>query len=147
MSKLKDKVAVVIGGRAVIGIGTAQEFVAQGAKVIITGRDQKKIDEAVGMLGGDTVGIRADGANLVDTKNLVAKVKEQSGFIYILFVNAGVAMQQPVGQIIEATFDTIDDINFKGAVFTPEKFIPILRNEASIIHMTSDSAFTSSLGT
>lgn len=147
MSKLKDKVAVVIGGSAGIGFGTAQEFVAQGAKVIITGRDQKKIDEAVGMLAGDTVGIRADAANLDDTKNLVAKVKAQFGFVDILFVNAGVAMQEPVGQITEATFDTIVDINFKGAVFTTEKFIPILRNEASIIHMTSVSAFTFSLGT
>ena len=147
MSKLQDKIAVVIGGSAGIGFAAAKEFIAQGAKVVITGRNQKTIDEAVETLGSNTVGIRADAANLNDTENLVAQVKAQFGNVDVLFVNAGVALQEPIGQITEATFDTIVDINFKGAVFTTEKFIPILKDEASIIHMTSVSAFTFATGT
>ena len=147
MSKLEGKVAVVTGGSAGIGFATAEEFIAQGAKVIITGRNQQTIDDAVEKLGSNAIGIRADAANLSDTESLVAQVQSQFGKVDVLFVNAGVAMQEPVGQITEETFDTIVDINFKGAVFTTEKFIPILNDGASVIHMTSVSAFTFATGT
>jgi len=147
MSKLEGKVAVVTGGSAGIGFATAEEFIAQGAKVVITGRNQQTIDDAVKKLGSNATGIRADAANLSDTESLVAQVQSQFGKVDVLFVNAGVAMQEPVGQITEETFDTIVDINFKGAVFTTEKFIPILNDGASVIHMTSVSAFTFATGT
>ena len=147
MSKLEGKVAVVTGGSAGIGFATAEEFIAQGAKVVITGRNQQTIDDAVKKLGSNATGIRADAANLIDTESLVAQVQSQFGKVDVLFVNAGVAMQEPVGQITEETFDTIVDINFKGAVFTTEKFIPILNDGASVIHMTSVSAFTFATGT
>jgi NAD(P)-dependent dehydrogenase (short-subunit alcohol dehydrogenase family) len=147
MSKLEGKIAVITGGSAGIGFATAKEFIAQGAKVVITGRNQSSIDEAVAKLGSNAIGIRADAAKLSDTENLVAQVQAQFGKVDVLFVNAGVALQEPVGQVTEETFDTIMDINFKGAVFTTEKFIPILNDGASIIHMTSVSAFTFATGT
>jgi len=147
MNKLNNKVAVVTGGSAGIGLATAKEFIAQGAKVIITGRNQKTIDEAVEILGKNAIGVQADASKITDTENLVAQVKSQFGKVDVLFVNAGVALQEIVGQITEETFDTIVDINFKGAVFTTEKFIPILNDGASIIHMTSVSAFTFARGT
>ena len=147
MNKLEGKVAVVTGGSAGIGFATAKEFIAQGAKVVITGRNQQTIDEAVEKLGSNAVGICADAAKLSDTENLVAQVQVQFGKVDVLFVNAGVALQEPVGHVTEETFYTIVDINFKGAVFTTEKFIPILKDGASIIHMTSVSAFTFATGT
>ncbi|MDR7127922.1 NAD(P)-dependent dehydrogenase (short-subunit alcohol dehydrogenase family) [Algoriphagus sp. 4150] len=147
MSKLKNKVAVITGGNSGIGYATAVEFIAQGAKVVITGRNQKTIDEAVEKLGSDAIGIRADVTSLVDTENLAAQVRSIYGKVDLLIVNAGVALQEPVGQLTEETFDTISDINFKGAVFTTEKFIPILNDGASIIHVTSVSAYSYATGT
>lgn len=147
MSKLKDKVAVITGGSSGIGFATAKEFIAQGAKVVITGRNQQAIDEAVEKLGGSATGIRADAVKISDTENLVAQVKSTFGKVDILFVNAGVPSQEPIGQITEEAFDTVADINFKGAVFTTEKFIPILNEGASIIHNTSVSAYTFATGT
>lgn len=147
MSRLKDKIAVVTGGSAGIGFATAKTFIEEGAKVVITGRNQKTIDEAVAKLGDRATGIRADAAKLADTENLVAQVRSKYGKVDILLVNAGVALQEPVGQLTEEIFDTISDINFKGAVFTTEKFIPILNDGASIVHLTSVSAYTYATGT
>lgn len=142
MNQLKEKIAVVTGGNAGIGLATAKEFIAQGAKVVITGRNQRTIDEAIVKLGTNAIGIRADVVNLKDTENLVAQVKSKYGKVDILVVNAGVADQAPIGQLTEEIFDTVADINFKGAVFTTEKFVPILNDGAAIIHMTSVSAFS-----
>ncbi len=147
MSKLKDKVAVVTGGSAGIGFATAKEFIDQGAKVVITGRNQQAIDEAVAKLGNNAIGVRSDAASIKETEALVEQVKFTFGKVDVLLVNAGVSLQEPVGQLTEETFDTLADINFKGAVFTTEKFIPILNDGASIIHLTSVSAYTFAPGT
>jgi len=141
MSKLKGKIAVITGGSTGIGSATAKEFITQGAKVVITGRNQQAIDDTLESLGSNAIGIRSDASSIKDIEALVDQVKSKLGKVDVLFVNAGVALQEPVGQISEEAFDSIADINFKGAVFTTERFIPILNDGASIIHMTSVSAF------
>lgn len=104
-------------------------------KVVITGRNQKAIDDAIKSLDSNAMGIRADAANLKDTEVLVEKIKSTFGKVDMLLVNAGVAMQEPIGQITESVLDEVMNINFKGAVFTTEKFIPILVDGAYIIHL------------
>lgn len=75
------------------------------------------------------------------------QVKAKFGKVDILFVNAGVFFGEPVGQITEKTFNTVMDINFKGALFTTEKFLPILSEGASVINLSSVSAFAVGAGT
>lgn len=147
MSNLKNKVAVVTGGNSGIGFATAKEFIAQGAKVVITGRNQAAIDEAVTKLGSNAIGIRSDAADLTDTDALIEQVKAKFGKVDILFVNAGVFFGEPVGQITENIFDTVMNINFKGALFTTEKFLPILSDGASVINLSSVSSFAALPGT
>ncbi len=147
MDKLKNKVAVITGGNSGIGFATAKQFIAEGAKVVITGRNQSAIDAAVKELGDNVVGIRSDATSISDTEALVEKVKSLFGKADVLFVNAGVFFAEPVGQITEQTFHQIMDVNFKGAIFTTEKFVPILSEGASIIHLSSVSAFAVGAGT
>lgn len=147
MGKLTDKIAVVTGGNSGIGFATAKQFIAEGAKVIITGRNQSAIDTAVKDLGSNAIGILSDAKSISDTEKLVAQVQEQFGKVDVLFVNAGVFFAEPVGQITESTFHEIMDVNFKGAIFTTEKFIPLLSAGASVIHLSSVSAFAVGIGT
>lgn len=140
MDNLKGKVAVVTGGNSGIGFATAQELKARGAKVIITGRSDERVSKAAQELGVDAV--VADVKNLKAIDHLVEKVKADYGQVDVLFVNAGIFQPAPVGQISEEMFNHQMDINFKGAVFTTEKFLPILKDGASIINLSSINAYT-----
>jgi len=133
MGKLEGKVAVITGGNSGIGLATAKEFKEQGAQVVITGRDQQTLDQAVREIGGDVLAVRSDASSLTEIDKLFAAVKEKFGHIDVLFVNAGVGKFAPVEAVTEEMFDSIMDINFKGAYFTIQKLLPLLNDDASIV--------------
>jgi NAD(P)-dependent dehydrogenase (short-subunit alcohol dehydrogenase family) len=140
MGNLTGKVAVVTGGNSGIGYATAQRFVNDGAQVIIIGRSAEKVEQASKELG--VQGFVADVSDLSALNRLVEQVQVTVNKVDVLFVNAGVFFPTPVGQISEELFDTQMNINFKGAVFTVEKFLPILNEGASIINLSSVNAYT-----
>lgn len=140
MKKLENKVAVITGGNSGIGFATAREFIAQGAKVLITGRDEAMLKEAQALLGGETFIIRADSGNMNDIKGLGSQVEGMVGKIDVLFINAGIGKFSPFNQTNEELFDQIMDINFKGAYFTIQSLIPVMNDGGSIIFNTSINA-------
>ena len=140
MNTLQGKVAVVTGGNSGIGYASAEKLKSKGANVIITGRSQERVDKAAAELG--VKGIVADVTSLDAIDDLVNQVKESHGSVDVLFVNAGVFIPAPIGQITEEVYETQFEINFKGAVFTTEKFLPILNDGASIINLSSINAYT-----
>jgi NAD(P)-dependent dehydrogenase (short-subunit alcohol dehydrogenase family) len=140
MKKLTNKTAVITGGNSGIGLATAKEFIAQGAKVIITGRNQKSIDEAIALLGENASGVIADSASITQIKTLGEQVKAISPNIDIIFVNAGIGKFNSVDQMTEEMFDEIMDINFKGAYFTLQQLLPLVNEGGSIVFNTSINA-------
>lgn len=140
MSTLKGKVAVVTGGNSGIGFASAKELKNRGATVVITGRDAGRVRDAAKEL--EVLGIVADVKSMSAIDDLVNQVKSEVGHVDVLFVNAGIFQPAPVGQITEEMFDHQMGINFKGAVFTTEKFLPILNDGASIINLSSVNAYT-----
>ena len=140
MNDLSGKTAVIKGGNSGMGYATAKKFKANGANVIITGRSEERVQTAANELG--VKGIVADVTNLSALDDLAGQVKNEFGQIDILFVNAGIFAPAPVGQNTEEMFDTQMGINFKGAVFTIEKFLPLLRDGASIVNLSSINAYT-----
>ena len=70
MSKLQGKVAVVTGGTEGIGLAIAKLFVEEGARVFITGRRQRELDEAVKAIGNDVTGIQGDVTRMADLDRL-----------------------------------------------------------------------------
>ena len=133
MGKLEGKVAVITGGNSGIGLATAKVFKEQGARVVITGRDQQTLDEARRAIGGDVLAVRSETSSLTEIDKLFVQVKERFGKIDVLFVNAGVGKFAPVEAVTEEFFDSIMDINFKGAYFTIQKSLPLLNPNASIV--------------
>ena len=142
MSKKPDgKVAVITGGNSGIGLATAQEFSRHGARVVISGRDEKTLAEAAASIGGETLAVRADVSRLADLDKLFARAKERFSAIDVLFVNAGIGKYiTPVEQTTEAVYDEIMDINFKGAFFTVQKALPLLRDGGAVVINTSVAA-------
>ena len=86
--ELKGKTVLITGGTAGIGLEAAKQFLAIGAKVIITGRNQAKLD-GVQKLYPALTAIKSDAANAADAQSLFDQVKELGG-IDILYNNAGV---------------------------------------------------------
>jgi NAD(P)-dependent dehydrogenase (short-subunit alcohol dehydrogenase family) len=140
MNDLSGKTAVITGGNSGMGYATAKKFKANGANVIITGRSAERVEVAAKELG--VKGIVADVANLSALDDLAGQVKNELGQLDILFVNAGIFAPAPIGQNTEEMFDTQMGINFKGAVFTIEKLLPLLKDGASIINLSSINAYT-----
>lgn len=137
--KLADKVALVTGGSAGIGLASAKALAEQGAKVYITGRRQEELDAAVRFIGPAARGIRADAAVLSDLDAVFATIAEESGRLDVLFANAGGDML-PLSAITEAHVDRIFATNVRGVVFTVQKALPLLADGASVILTGSTAA-------
>jgi NAD(P)-dependent dehydrogenase (short-subunit alcohol dehydrogenase family) len=138
MEFLKDKIAVVTGGNSGIGFATAKEFKQQGATVIITGRRKAALEQAAEAIG--VIGIVTNQASVRDIESLAAVVKEKFGQIDILFINAGIVGMSSIEDATEKVFDDVIDINFKGAFFTLSRFIPFLKDGASVVFLSSNTA-------
>ena len=137
MKSLEGKVAVITGGSSGIGLATAKIFLQAGAKVAITGRNQKALDDAVRELGPGVLAVQSDASKLADIGKLFDAVTKKFGRIDVLFANAGIAKFAPVTETSESFYDEIFDINVKGVFFTIQKAIPFLNDGASIILNTS----------
>ena len=133
MNTFTNKVVVVTGGNSGMGLAAAQEFSRRGAKIVISGRDEKTLAAAAASIGGEILAVRADVARLADLDDLFARTKKKFGSIDVLFVNAGVGKFAPVEQTTEALYDEIMDINFKGAFFTVQKALPLLKDGGAIV--------------
>jgi len=147
MNRLEGKVAVVTGGNSGIGLATAKRLQQEGARVAISGRSKKTLDEAVKEIGNGVLAVQADVAKLADLDKLYMEVSQKLGKIDVLFVNAGIAKFAPLAETSEGTYDEQFEINTKGAYFTIQKAIPLLNDGASIILNTSVADIQGQMGT
>ena len=140
--KLQGKMCVITGGNSGIGLAIATEFVREGAKVVLFGRDQKTLDTAVKTLGKNAVAVQGDVKNLRDIDRLYETTGRQLGKVDVVVANAGVAKFAPLDHVTEELYDDVCDINLKGAFFTVQKALPHLRDGASVILMSSAGSTT-----
>jgi NAD(P)-dependent dehydrogenase (short-subunit alcohol dehydrogenase family) len=131
--RLTNKTALITGGNSGIGLATARLFAAEGARIAITGRNQKTLRAAAAELGDGVLAIQADVTDVEATDRAVAIVAEKFGKLDIVFANAGIGGPTPVGQTSQATFDEIIRTNLTAVFFTVQAAARHLNEGASII--------------
>lgn len=130
--RLENKKAVITGGTTGLGFETAKRYIEEGAQVLITGRNQKKVDEAAAKLGKNAHGFAADAKSVSDLDKLAKKAKEIFGYVDILFANAGGGVFAPIEEVDEKSYYDQFDVNVKGVFFTVQKILPLLKRGSSI---------------
>lgn len=143
---LQGKVAVVTGGSTGIGRAVAARFVAEGARVVITGRRKPELDAAVEAIGGGVRGVLADSSDLGDLDALYRTVQSEEGRIDVLVANAGGGVAGVLGSITEEGFDSTFGTNVKGVLFTVQKALPLLAEGASVILTGSTASIKGEAG-
>jgi NAD(P)-dependent dehydrogenase (short-subunit alcohol dehydrogenase family) len=133
MARLSNKTAVITGGTTGIGFETARQFLAEGARVIITGQNADRLQAAAHKLGTNVIAVQADVRSLADLHGLATRVKQEFGGLDILFANAGIGYFAPLDQVDEVLYDNQFDINVKGVFFTVQTLLNLLNEGASII--------------
>lgn len=133
VAKLQDKVALITGGTSGLGLATAKRFVAEGAKVIVTGRRAGELDAAVKELGERALGMQGDISVLSDLDRLYETIRNTYGRLDVLFANAGGGAFVTLDDVTEEHFDKYFGINVKGTLFTVQKALPLMTAGGSIV--------------
>src|SRR6478609_8394195 len=133
MVRLANKTALITGGNSGIGLVTARLFVAEGARVAITGRNQATLEAAAKELGPNALAIVADATDIAATEKAVAKAVEKFGKLDIVFANAGIAGNTPIGGTTLSAFESVIRTNITAVFFTVQGAAPHLNDGASIV--------------
>ena len=151
--RLKDKVAIVTGGSRGIGFATADKFLQEGAKVIITASSQSNVGKAVEQLKqrhphGIVDGIHPNLAIWDEVRDAFRAVEEKYGPIDILVNNAGVSERTPFTSYTEELFDKVMDLNVKGLYNTTRAVVDgmALRGHGVILNTSSMVSLTGQPG-
>ncbi|MGH8491604.1 MAG: SDR family oxidoreductase [Moraxellaceae bacterium] len=137
MKRFQDKSVLVTGGSSGIGLAAAQAFVAEGARVVITGRDRVALEQAAATLGfndsANVIAIANDAASLSGAKELAAALTTAGVRLDAVFINAGSAKFSAFADVTEELWDQTFNSNVKGAYFQLQALLPVLNRGASIV--------------
>ena len=133
MKRFENKTVLVTGGNSGIGLATAIQFAREGARVVITGRDQATLDSAKELIGGATIALQNDQGDIKAGRQLAALLTERGITLDAIFLNAGVAKFAPFEQIDEDLWDQTFNVNVKGAYFAIQALAPLLNKGAAIV--------------
>src|SRR4029077_17979157 len=95
-TRLANKTALITGGNSGIGLATARLFVAEGARVIITGRNQETLQAATKELGPNALAVVADATDITATEAAIRKGVDKFGKLDTVFANAGIPGNTPL---------------------------------------------------
>ena len=142
---LKGKVVLITGASSGIGREIAIHTAKSGANIILTGRNSKRLDETVSMLGSDKhKTIAADLSTNDGINQLVKELPPLDGIVH----SAGISKRLPLKFISEKSLNELMQINFTApALLTREIYKhKLFRNEASIVFISSVGSSYASLG-
>jgi short-subunit dehydrogenase len=142
---MKDKVVIITGGSSGIGKALAEEFGKKGSKILITGRNQQSLDEALIELKSDGIeaeAIISDVSKEEDNKRMAEYAIEKFGKIDILINNAGISMRAMFEDVDLDVVKKVMDINFYGVLYATKYCLPhIIRQKGSVVGISSIAGF------
>ncbi|TDC71745.1 SDR family oxidoreductase [Micromonospora sp. KC606] len=131
------KKAVVTGGTHGMGLAIVRELLARGAEVVLTGRNERNIEEARTLLKGEAAHVvRSDAASMADIAALGDVVAERLGSVDYLFINHGIAQFAELAEVTEEAWDRHFAVNTKGAFFTVQRLAPLINDGGAVVFTT-----------
>jgi len=139
---LEGRVALITGGTRGIGAAVALEFAAAGARVIVTGREAARAEEAAAAIrasGAEALGIQYTAGSMDSLRALVARITQEVGRLDILVNNAAILKPHFIEKLGVAEFDELFAVNVRAALFLTQALQPLLLQSAAaaIINITA----------
>ncbi len=134
---MKNKTILITGGTSGIGLATAQLLQADGARVIVTGRNPATLAEARGALGPAATVIASDSGSIADAQGLGTAVLAHTKRLDGVFLNAGTGQFGPIEAMTPKLFDDMFGINVRGLYFQLQSLLPLLGDPSSVVFTSS----------
>ncbi|HEX2539929.1 MAG TPA: glucose 1-dehydrogenase [Caldimonas sp.] len=139
--RFRGKVALVTGGNSGMGLAVAAKLVAEGAHVVLSGRNAATVERAARELGDAALGVVADVGSVAEIDRLIERTRDfGGGRLDVVFANAGSATFGPVASTTEAQWDELMSVNLKGVYFTVQKALPLMGEGGAIVLNASVAA-------
>jgi len=137
--RLENKIAIITGGGSGIGLSCARLFCQEGAKVVIFGRRQNRLEDAVRKIGEHVLAVPGDITRDEDIRRLVETTINTYGKIDILVNNAGIFTGSPLHEMKDDEWNTALDTNMTSVFKLTRKVLPhmIRRKSGSIVNISS----------
>ena len=137
MERYQGKKAVIIGGTSGMGLATAKMLLDGGARVLVTGLSKAGLESAQKEIGKHAIVVSSDARSLTDIDALASQVKAEFGTFDLLSVSAGFSIPTPLGNVTEAIYDEMFNLNAKGPFFAVQKLTPLINGGGAIVLTTS----------
>ncbi|QKJ86117.1 3-oxoacyl-ACP reductase [Paramixta manurensis] len=141
MERFNNKVVVITGAGSGMGASSAQRFAQEGAKVVLVGRTQAKLDATLARLApGDHLAVQADVAQREAVHQLAEKVLQHYGQVDVLVNNAGIHAQGKAHEASDETWKKVMSVDLDGVFYCIRAFMPaLLKSRGNIINISSVS--------
>ncbi|MCE2596423.1 SDR family oxidoreductase [Motilimonas cestriensis] len=136
-STLQGKTILITGATAGIGFATAQSLLQKGARLVITGRNQERLNQAVRKLGERVIPVLCDSANVAQIQQMATQLQRDNIKLDGLILNAGVFYPVAFEQMSLDNLNTTMAVNFNGPALTLQALLPCLNNPSSVVFISS----------